>query len=569
MQSINRSPEFHGHNQRNAFDLSQNQLFTVSCGELLPCYCCEVNPNEHFRINIDSFVRTAPLNAPAYVRLKQNIEFYFVPMRLLDCSFNQTLFQTDYKYNSLRKDGSGLGESLQHHLLLRGQDLHSWFNLLSTDKVNYNAFGVPCQTLAMKIADMLGYGCFSPLKSDVWTTATLSLLPNINIYRALAYQKIYMDFYRNPLYEANDPRLYNIDWYSQDQTINPLDGIWKSYDNPFNMRYRNWKRDYISNIRPSFAKSDFMINRSNLALNVGLGTYDPSEHQTYRVIESSAYPAQATLYRDNDTSANSSILTVANLRSAFALDKMLRLTSLAKDGDYSSQVMAHYGITTNLDSKRCMFLGGFDSPIQISEVMSTANTVNGENGSYVGDMFGKGLGLSSNNHDIDFTSSEHGIIMGIYSIVPNTDYDSYSLDCFNTKALPTDYFQPEYEDLNYQPVYAYEFSTLYDGRPINAITEMIGFNYRYSEYKSKLDKVHGAFRRNNSLSAWAAPRQSIALNSFENGLTWEFHKIYPQILNSIMLAKYDGSDETDQFYVDLHISNKAIRPMSVYGIPNL
>lgn len=569
MQSINQTPKFHGHNQRNAFDLSQNQLFTVSCGELLPCYCCEVNPNEHFRINIDSFVRTAPLNAPAYVRLKQNIEFYFVPMRLLDSSFNQTLFQTNYTYNCLTDKGQGLGESLQHHFLLRGQDIHDWFNLLSTDSDDLNAFGVSVEKLSSKVADMLGYGCFSPQKNDVWTSGTLSLLPNVNIYRALAYQKIYMDFYRNPLYEGNDPRLFNIDWYTQDQSINPLDGIWSPIYNPFNLRYRNWKRDYISNIRPSFAKTDFMINRSNLALNVGLGNYDPTENGTLRVVESNLYPAQATLYRDNQTSFNNSTLTIANLRSAYALDKMLRLTSLAQDGDYSSQVLAHYGVHTELDSKRCMFLGGFDSPIQISEVVSTANTVSGSNGSYVGDMFGKGLGLSSNNHEIDFSSSEHGIIMGIYSVVPNTDYDSYALDSFNVKALPTDYFQPEYEDLNYQPVYAYEFSSVYDGEPMNTVTKLIGYNYRYAEYKSKLDKVHGAFRRNNSLSAWAAPRQAAAKKFFSDGLTWEFFKIYPQILDSIMLAKYDGSEETDQFYVDLHISNKAIRPMSVYGIPNL
>lgn len=529
MQSINQTPRITGHNQRNAFDLSQNQLFTLSCGELLPCYCCEVNPNEHFRINIDSFVRTAPLNAPAYVRLKQNIEFYFVPMRLLDSSFSQTLFQTNYTYNNLNGTGTGLGESLAHHLLLKGEDIHSWFSLLSNDPNDLNAFGVSVEKLSAKVADMLGYGCFSPQKSDVWTDATLKLLPNINLYRALAYQKIYMDFYRNPLYEGNDPKLYNIDWYSLDSSINPIGNIWTNIYNPFNMRYRNWKRDYISNIRPTFAGSDFMIRRGNLSLSVGSTYISPSASDTYQTTfqtsEDTSKQARLFAYTTvayaKDSTYHSSVLTIDNLRSAYALDKMLRLSALAKDGDYSSQVMAHYGIQTDLDSKRCMFLGGFDSPIQISEVVSTANTVSGSNGSYVGDMFGKGLGLSSNNHEIDFSSSEHGIIMGIYSIVPNTDYDSYSLDQFNVKALPTDYFQPEYEDLNYQPVYAYEFSSVYDGEPLNTVTQLIGYNYRYSEYKSKLDKVHGAFRRNNSLSAWAAPRQAAAKKFFNNGLTWE------------------------------------------------
>ena len=33
----------------------------------------------------------------------------------------------------------------------------------------------------------------------------------VNPFRFLAYQKIYFDHYRNPLYELNDPTAYNVD----------------------------------------------------------------------------------------------------------------------------------------------------------------------------------------------------------------------------------------------------------------------------------------------------------------------------------------------------------------------
>lgn len=84
--------------QRNAFDLSFSSKFTASVGMLLPCFCKEVNPNEHFRINPQMFLRTVPMNSAAYVRLKQYCEFYFVPYRLLWRSFPQFIAGTSNQW---------------------------------------------------------------------------------------------------------------------------------------------------------------------------------------------------------------------------------------------------------------------------------------------------------------------------------------------------------------------------------------------------------------------------------------------------------------------------------------
>ena len=87
--------------QRNAFDLSYSNKFTASPGMLLPCYVQEVNPNEHFVISPQSFLRTMPLNTASFVRAKQNIEFYFVPYRLLCRQFPQFVVGTEYKISSV------------------------------------------------------------------------------------------------------------------------------------------------------------------------------------------------------------------------------------------------------------------------------------------------------------------------------------------------------------------------------------------------------------------------------------------------------------------------------------
>lgn len=68
---------------RNAFDLSHRHLFTASVGELLPVFVQWVNPNETFKLSFDSFTRTKPLNTAAFARLKQNVQYFFVPFQQL------------------------------------------------------------------------------------------------------------------------------------------------------------------------------------------------------------------------------------------------------------------------------------------------------------------------------------------------------------------------------------------------------------------------------------------------------------------------------------------------------
>ena len=46
-------------------------------------------------------------------------------------------------------------------------------------------------------------------------------------------------------------------------------------------------------------------------------------------------------------------------------------------------------------------------------------------------------------------------------------------------------------------------------------------------------------------------------------------KVDPRILNPIMAVSYDGTEPTDPFICDCHVSVQAVRPMSVSGEPML
>ena len=74
---------------RNAFDLSHRHMFTAQVGELLPVFIQWVNPNETFKVGYNGKTRTAALNTDAFTRIRENIQYYFVPFQSLWKYFEQ------------------------------------------------------------------------------------------------------------------------------------------------------------------------------------------------------------------------------------------------------------------------------------------------------------------------------------------------------------------------------------------------------------------------------------------------------------------------------------------------
>ena len=559
------------HLQRNAFDLSHSDVFSIAPGMLLPIHVSEVNPNEHFEIEPANYVRTMPLNSAAFTRLKQHIEFYFVPMRTLCRQFNQFIVGTDYKISSLSSLNSYKG-SLPLFNLLRS--LHYYTSGVGKDQKNM--FGLPVLNDYLRLFDMLGYGLNSVNYND-FGYVTNNIM--VNPFRLLAYQKVYFDFYRNPLYELNDPSAYNIDnafGTAEFTTGMPMELL----------RYRNWYKDYFTSLSPSFQGADFLSSPVDMGSVLSLrysndsldsGNLIPSSSQDVNWNHDSV-PSKSMMgsLSNEDEASSFNIFNIANLRAAYALDKLYRISIAAGDGDYGSQIMAHYGFNAVHDDWKSQFIGGCSSPIQISEVITTATTADSDGiiGS-VGDIKGKGVSL--NQGKFTFDSREHGIIIGLLSIVPEADYQSSMLDCFNTKATREQYFQPEFQDLGKQPVSSMElrfkpYKAPSSTQATQVLNNIIGFNNRYMEYKTAVDKVHGIFNSDGPLSAWASPRNSpLFINDTSSTLQINNAslKVDPRILNPIMLVSYDGTENTDPFICDCHISVRAIRPMSVSGEPML
>lgn len=538
--------------QRNAFDLSFTSKFTASVGMLLPCFCKEVNPNEHFRINPEMFLRTVPLNSAAYVRLKQYCEFYFVPTRLLWRSFPQFIAGTSNQFSTAISDGSKFSS-------VPTWDFNTLLKLLSTS--GNDACGYPFKYGAVRLLDLLGYGVnVSNVDSLIAANTAKPFAFKVSPFRMLAYQKIYSDFYRNPLYEAIDVENFNVDNTSSSSSIASQTA------RMMYLRYRDWKKDYFNAVSPQFQGNDFMSSSFTPLVFPPAGQNINANPTSWSNKNDNF---QGGLSINQPSGSSSAGITVANLRSAYALDKLYRLMVSAKDGSYSEQMKTRFGVDAPDDDWKSKFIGAIDAPVTIGDVTTTSDTYNeaDSSGAIPGTLYGNGWSQSKGT--IDFTSTEHGIIMGIFSILPECDYQSDQIDAFNTKLKREDFFVPEFADLGKQPTPIYQFKFSKD----TDMSKVLGWNLRYSEYKTSLDKVHGVFNsdvkfQNQSYNAWVAPRNQ-TLSQYSNGATVSFFKALPSVLNQIMVQQYDGTEQTDQFLVNAGFNVQAIRPMSIYGEPSL
>lgn len=120
---------------RNAFDLSHRHMFTAQVGELLPVFCQWVNPNETFKIGYNGKTRTAALNTDAFTRIRENIQYYFVPFQSLWKYFEQQVNnmtqgdagQNISKFASSSTEASKISTSMPYISYI---DLASWLETM-------------------------------------------------------------------------------------------------------------------------------------------------------------------------------------------------------------------------------------------------------------------------------------------------------------------------------------------------------------------------------------------------------------------------------------------------------
>lgn len=532
---------------RNAFDLSQKHLFTAHAGMLLPVMTMDLIPHDHVSIQATDFMRCLPMNSAAFMSMRSVYEFFFVPYSQIWHPFDQFItgmndYRSSLTYNLHQSKAPQVVPSVSR------RDI---FAFIDENKDKKDIFGFSPVDNRLRLLDLLGYGVFKNCDGTPRTEEFVKSIQNeekLSLFRLSAYQKIYNDFYRNTTYEPVDISSFS------------LDGITGSvnYETFFNnfckLRYRNAQLDYFTNLRPTPLFYSDSLNNS--FYNFFNSTSEPDLH-----------PDSASDSVFLDTSDSSGVIAVQAIRNAFALDKLMRITQRAGK-TYAEQIKAHFGYEVSEGRDGSVnYLGGFDSNIQVGDVTQMSGTtaspeqgVSIKHGGYLGRVTGKAQGSGSGH--IEFDAQEHGILMCIYSLVPDMQYDATRIDPFVTKISRGDFFIPEFEDLGMQPL-----QTRYISDIARQQEKFKGWQPRYSEYKTALDINHGQFANGQPLSYWTVGRgrSGETLETFDIASL----KINPKWLDSIFAVNYNGSQLTDCVFGGCQFNVQKVSDMSENGEPRI
>lgn len=625
--------ELQNHPHKAGFDIGSKNLFTAKVGELLPVYWDIAIPGCDYDIDLAYFTRTRPVQTSAYTRVREYFDFYAVPCDLLWKSFDSAVIQmgeiAPVQSKSLL-DPVTIGTDIPWCYLsdLSQACYYSGGNKPLGDTVSIpsgygNIFGYNRADVSHKLLFYLNYGNFvTPSYTGVGSSSSRWFNTSFNsttvsgysqkysndnavsLFPLLAYQKIYQDFFRWSQWENADPTAYNVDYYNGSgnlfgpsglsSSISANNSYWKR-DNMFSLRYCNWNKDMFMGLLPNSQFGDVAvvsgmegintfvpievfnsINETNIKNPPLNGTHTPVF--TNDKMTSSTTPSQIRVSGSSGTpsSAAGSALGVRSLlggefsilalRQAEALQKWKEITQ-SVDTNYRDQIKAHFGINTPASmSHMAQYIGGTARNLDISEVVN--NNLSDDTSEAV--IYGKGVGTGSGKMRYH-TGSQYCIIMCIYHAMPLLDYAISGQDpqllCTSVEDLPI----PEFDNIGMEAVPAV---TLFNSNLFAKVVakDFLGYNPRYWPWKSKIDRVHGAFT--TTLKDWVAPiDDSYLYKWFTSGseassvLSWPFFKVNPNTLDSIFAVSADSTWETDQLLINCDVSCKVVRPLSQDGMP--
>lgn len=522
---------------------------------LMPIYVAETLPGDSFRLRTDVFMRVAPMSAPILHAVNVDVEYFFVPNRLVYKAWED--FITGGPDGTLTPEMS--------HIRIPTQN---------TPFLDYFQKGT--------LWDYMGLPPIgSTPASDTTYTTGVNLLP------FKAYQLIYNTYYRD---QTLTPE---VDIMADSEGNHSLDS---TTINLLTLRKRSWEKDYFTSALPWAQRGNevtlplhgdapiyhtdyptftgggqFVADSWGVAYTGGVAL--PSQSQNAVI---STAPASGGLYRLGKVAEDGYLdlmklvppkgqlkadmtsvasTTVNELRRSIRLQQWLENNARA-GARYIEQIWAHFRVrSSDARLQRPEFIGGQRSPVVISEVLQQSST--GGEPTPAGTMFGHGI-TAGVGRRLKFRCEEHGYIIGIMSVLPRTAY-SQGMPRHFMKSDKFDYAFPEFANIGEQAIYQGEVvyqSQFQPGHERNKAT--FGYTPRYAEYKHHLSRVAGDMR--DTLNFWHLGRELPPGMTPLNAAFVEAEEI------DRIFAEREGDD-----YLFFLINNSitAKRPLPYFGTPSL
>lgn len=615
--SLYQLKDTRNHVSRNGFDLGNKNSYTAKVGEILPVYWKNVLPGDKFKCSVQHFTRTQAVQTAAFTRFKEEFSWFFVPYRLMWRYFPNAINRLGSQLNSASSlyQSSNIADNLPTFSLSSlCAPKDSIISSMAADGSNLvNVVGLEIPNTTAKLISYLGY-CYIPdtyvnnLKNPPSTGQTKTPPYKQDIYVSpfplLAYQKIYMDYFRNTQWENNNPSAFNVDYIGDVSNANSdydlfakgvpsLNTATRGFytSGMFTLRYSNWRKDMLQGILPSSQYGDVtLVTTSSGDARLSGTTQIPGTSTSVDVGHTAVYtknqtemtgsmiadpngtrfnsgqplnvPIPSRTASVNMTAKLSTTFDVLQLRKAQALQKLKEITQ-ANDLTIKEQMMAHWNVNVpDVLSQECIYLGSCSNNIDINEVVN--QNLFGANDDGKATIAGKGTG-SDSSFCCNFESKEHGIIMCVYTCTPLLDYENIGTDMQLVQRNIHDFPTPEFDRLGLDVLPAYALQNT------NATkvewSGSLGYTSRYIDYKTSFDKVNGGFLVGD-LTTWVAPVSRDYLNKFFDGpLDYRYFKVAPSILNPIFGFAADSTVDSDQLLINANFDVKVVRNLDFAGMP--
>lgn len=527
---------------RSMFDLSHEVNMTGEFGKLHPCLCMEVMPGDSITDQMTAMVRLAPMLAPPFHRIDVTTHFFFVPYRLL----------SDHWETFITGGRTGLSEVVLPYVTPAAIFAESSSEGTMDEGSLWNNLGLP------------------PVLEDptLWSNQVISVLP----FRA--YAKIWSDYYRDPNLQDE----LDLDLELQgDVTVQSIAaGLLVQRD-------RGWQKDYFTAALPWAQRgaevllplagtvdvtylpiSSIIRSDTNVPLETDsfLGTDDNVGAPGLRGNKLAAGDLGIGSRVENiDNLEMDATTTINDFRRALAIQRWLE-NNARGGGRYIEQLEAHFNVRVpDFRLQRAEYLGGGKQPVQMSEVVATAQT-EGAIDTPLGDMAGHGLSVGKTNR-FSYRCPEHGVIIGIINVQPVSKYWQ-GIPKMWTKTNKFEFGWPELAHLGEQEILSKEVFFSFDFADTAENEQLFGYIPRYSEYKFMQDRVAGDFL--TTLGFWTLVRnftERPVLDAFfttmsnDNGKEQSFDRIF---------AVQDG---TPYLWFQLFHRISAMRPLPYFGVPKI
>lgn len=502
---------------RSSFNRGFTHKTTFDAGLLIPIFCDEVLPGDTFNLNTTIFGRVATLLRPFMDNLYLDLQYFFVPGRLLWSNWQ--------KFNGERRNPAD-----------------------STD------FLVPTMTAPAggyangTIFDYLG------LPTQV-AGVVHSALP------LRAYNLIYNEWYRDQNLINSAPNIV-------------ADSGDTAADYP--LRRRGKRHDYFTSCLPFPQKGPSVplpITGNAPVRGIGL-TGSPAPVSTSlsvretngtRTLPYAANPGSLTWIEYDGPSSGTvkpqifadlsavTAATINQLRQAFQVQRIYERD--ARGGTrYIEILKAHFGVESpDARLQRPEYLGGSSTRINVNPIAQTSATVGGQTPLATLSAMG-----TVAVYETGFVKSfvEHGYILGLASVRADLTYQQ-GLHRMWSRSTRFDFYWPALSHIGEQAVLNKEIYA----QGTAADNDVFGYQERHAEYRYKPSQITGQFRSNfaQTLHDWHLAQNFASLPL----LNQTFIEENPPVDRVVAVPTFPD------IICDIAFDLKCARPMPTYSVPGM